>query len=537
MSTSESLGKLGRLSVIAPGARIRVLNAYLQQVVGATAMDTLTATLVPGAYRVTARIGAREVSQAVLVRAGGPPSEVRLEPAFDAAAPVDKTATINESHGELAWELTSGAPPAPGRLVVMLRGLRHRTMAEMPASAIGPTPTVRDQDGRVMSMPVPAEDPHHVRNPRAENRALGWAVDVAPGGCRIRWSVADGSPEVEHALWIAPESQTVLFVPQGPAGPVAAGASVHILPIGTPWDAYAAGTIAVEATLAVLRSGSTRQRLEVWQGILHDHGLAPMLSLLTLHEMVRSTGADVPRGLRRDTEQTLDRLRTVLGESPDVVALVATLNPSSLSDPVAWPPMLRTSHDLLLAAARSGRDVIAAGSLAERVTGQMYGSAPWHIYDPTGLDVAAPVAPAAVPPAALPAVRPPSGPFHSGEALEEYAVRPVDRGTWGPDTWERETGERETGERETGERDAGGRDTGERDTGERDTGERDAGGRRDYAEAPPPVAVERVRELLEMVGSAPGGGRVLEPDEVAERLGMTPRLAESCLEAMRARRD
>ncbi|MGB7981431.1 MAG: hypothetical protein WCF36_11640, partial [Candidatus Nanopelagicales bacterium] len=425
MSISEPPTTLGRLSVTAPGARIRVLDAFLRPVQGATAMDTLTAELDPGAYRITARIGAREVSRAVLVRADGPPSDVWLAPDFDAAAPVYTTATANESHGELASKLTSGTSTAAGRLVVILRGLRNRPMADLPAAATAPAPTVRDQHGEALTLPVPAEDPNHVWDPGQENRALGWAVDVGPGGYRVRWAMPDADTQVEHALWIAPHSQTILFVPQGPAGPVAAGASVHIVPTAVPWDAYASPTLAVEASLAVLRSGSIHQRVEVWKRVLADPSAPPMLGLLTLHEMVRSIGADLPSDLRRDAQRRLRQLRRTLGESPDVVALIATVAPSTVCAQVSWPPMLRASHTLLLAGERSGRDLIAPGSLLEQVTGQMYASAPWHIYDPSGLD-----GPASLPQPTPPAESPSAAPQYSGRPGGRSSAGPFDSGDW-----------------------------------------------------------------------------------------------------------
>src|SRR6476660_2953162 len=73
LSISEPPTQTGQLSVHAPGARIKVLDAFLRPVEGGAGTDTVTAHLTPGAYRVIARIGEREVSQPVLIRAGGEP--------------------------------------------------------------------------------------------------------------------------------------------------------------------------------------------------------------------------------------------------------------------------------------------------------------------------------------------------------------------------------------------------------------------------------------------------------------------------------
>ncbi len=52
--------------------RIKVLDAFLRPVEGGAGTDTVTTHLTPGAYRVIARIGAREVSQPVQISPTSP---------------------------------------------------------------------------------------------------------------------------------------------------------------------------------------------------------------------------------------------------------------------------------------------------------------------------------------------------------------------------------------------------------------------------------------------------------------------------------
>jgi hypothetical protein len=308
--------------------------------------------------------------------------------------------------------------------------------------------------------------------------------------------------------------QTLLFVPQGPTGPVPAAASVHLLPVGMGWDYSSDSSLEVEVVLAVLRANSTRRRTDTWQKVLADRTAPPMLTLLTLHDMARALGSDAAAWmpLLTDAKTAYDELRLTLGDAPDVLSLSflsdlvepgAPVGPEAPITQVSWPPMLRAAHDLLVAAERAGRDLIAGGSLAERVTGQMFASAPWHVYDPEGLDVV-PTLPPSPPPAVLP---PPVPPRPGGG----YGMWPPDPGLedagFGPHAWDvpREYAEAEPS----------------------------AEAPPVTASVPPPVAVQRVRDVLSMVASAPGVPPEMDSSEVAQRLGMTHRLAQSCMDLIR----
>ncbi|MGB7979406.1 MAG: hypothetical protein WCF36_01265 [Candidatus Nanopelagicales bacterium] len=179
--------------------------------------------------------------------------------------------------------------------------------------------------------------------------------------------------------------------------------------------------------------------------------------------------------------------------------------------------MLRASHNLLLAGERSGRDLIAAGSLLEQVTGQMYASAPWHVYDPSGLD-----GPARLPQPTPPAESPPAAPKYSGRPGGRSSAGPFDSGDWSRVEAQDHLGEGH--EADATQDELGGAFSVDHVGPPRSV--------HSAGLAPPPVAIERVRDLLGMVKSAPGGGGSVSPDEVAERLGMTARLARSCMDKL-----
>lgn len=383
MPTSEIAD--GHLQVRAPGARIDVLDAWLRPVPGAVASDDLDVPLAAGAYRVDARVGADLEHRLVLVRPGQV-ATVAIEVAFGASAPVAGTTTENEMHGYLADRLTGGGPG----LTVVVRGLRDAEMAPLDVGI-----EVLDVDGRRVPIPDPARD----SGDPATARAVGWTVPAGPGGYRLRWAVPGAEP-MEQSVWVAPGWQTVLFVPQGPRGPVPALGSVHLLAAGSRFDPHDRRAWAIENALTALESGRPApdgpRRTEDLRA--SDN---PMLMLLTVHLLLRSPTRSAAV---LDAVRTLD---AVLGPHPDVLALVRHLG---LRDAAGdWPPMLAVSLDLLLTAA-----AVPPGSLAEAVTGQRHAGGPLLLWDPSGLvtggggpAMSAPDRPggAPVPPVALDRVR------------------------------------------------------------------------------------------------------------------------------------
>lgn len=377
--TSSSRNR-GRLTVTAPGARIEVLDAFLRAVPGSGAVDGVSLALPAGAYRVSARIAGRQRSRTVLVRPGRTPTQVHLPVEFDTAAPVLETATLNEGHEALAQQLTAAPPPrgTTSRLVVVLRGLRERPMADLHV-----TPEIYDAAGASVEVPSPVEDALAAAYGE-QSRVVAWSLPLAPGGVRLRWQT--GAQTVETALWLARRYQTVLFVPQGPQGPVPAAASVHLVPLRSPWVGFDRRSREVEVALTRARSGTVRPDPAHWYRVLADPDSPVMLVLLGLHELVRAQGSGTARPARSPAVGgALARLHRVLAGCPDVEALEGALGGRASRQQVTWPPMLGASLDLLLAAERVGQDPIAAGSLAEEVSGQRYLAAPWLLWNPAVL--------------------------------------------------------------------------------------------------------------------------------------------------------
>jgi hypothetical protein len=400
MSSSDPVP--GRLVVRSPGAVLDVLDSWLEPLPDSGTVGELSLEVAPGTYQISARIGAREKIQLVVVRSGEP-IEIDIPVEFDAAAPVEGTTTANEAHGDLAHDLTG---PTLGRsataaswrsssLVLILRRLLDQEPAPLP-NTHAPF-DLFDQHGRPVYLPTPT------LARQVSDRippAVGWAVPLRPGGYRLRWVGPSGQP-VEHAVWLSSGWQTLLFVPQDARGPYLPEMSVHLLKTGRSWDRHSPGWLAVEAAFAALRE-SAAPAVDPRSADFVADADNPMLALLTLHSLGRARRAGVlgtalDQDLTKRAEGGIRQLRRSLGWHPDVAALAELWSTGSDDrrrvSSTPWPPLLADSLDLLLAA--EGRRpkiipalrVVPSRSLTEVVGGQRYASSPWLLWDPKGLPV------------------------------------------------------------------------------------------------------------------------------------------------------
>ncbi|GGI43887.1 hypothetical protein BCL57_000186 [Agromyces flavus] len=369
MSKSEARGSL---HVTAPGADIQVLDAYLRPVPDAKGVGAVQVTLPPGAYTVVSGLEGTSVSHDLLVRPGSS-NDVSLEVPLAPAAPVSRFPTANETHGELAHELSRARPPAgASALIIVLRGLRGHEMAPLEQS-----PEITDWDGAPIALPAPTFDPH-VQPPRA----VGWRVDLDPGAYRVRWTRIGAQP-AEHTAWAAPDRKTVLFVPQGQGGPDVAGMSMHLLARTRAYDPYRSQTETVERALSILRRGARRASLEDAERMLSAR--TPLTARLFAAAALATRADATSDRTRSRVADTVRRLHDELGDVPDVLALGRAVSESGVAGSADVPPMLSACMDLLLAADRDDPDVIPAGSLVETASGERYACRPWLLWRPLEL--------------------------------------------------------------------------------------------------------------------------------------------------------
>ncbi|MFE5672122.1 hypothetical protein ACFQ58_11015 [Agromyces sp. NPDC056523] len=405
MSPSE---KRGHLRITSPGADIQVLDAYLRPVPKASGVGNVNASLAPGAYTVVSTLEGASVSRDLLVRPGSD-EPVALDVPLVPAAPVYRLPTANETHGDLAREL-SRARPAVGTsaLVIVLRGLKGHDMAPLEQS-----PEISDWDGAPIVLPAPRfEEVRRRRSPRA----VGWRVDLEPGAYRVRWK-RTGTQPAEHTLWAAADRKTLVFVPQGASGPDVAGMSMHFLARTRAYEDGNPQTETVELALSILRRGARRRLLEDANRML---GARTPLTAQLFAAAALASHADAASDERVGPRlaAAVGRLHDELGDMPDVLALGRAVPASGVTGSSDVPPMLSACMDILLAADRDDPDVIPAGSVVETAAGEQYACRPWLLWRPLEVE-------------AFVASRASRQRWATEEALYIPAFRPADGGAGG----------------------------------------------------------------------------------------------------------
>lgn len=345
----------------------------------------LKMSLEPGVYRIQGRVGSAENTQLITL-APGAKEHRDLTVEFAASAPTYGTRTANETHGELAFRLSSklaanfgpgsgavlilrtlrDSPKAPlfGDLAVLLDS-RLRPVSEWSSEWI-PDPDHGTAIGRYGRL---TPGPYVLRTGRtaypgsapdsAEDRTEAYPGAVMEG----RWT-----EWTDQTLWLCAGWQTLVFLPNTPSGPDPRGASIHMVPLHEAWEPWDPTAMAVEAALAGLRDG-VMPAADAIKELAKEKRANPMLAILALH---RERDRWKPsKAYEKVLLGLLDRLRPA---HPDVLAAAARLTPMT----VPWPPMLRSAyrHCLLPADAQDGR-VLPAGSPAERVAAALRPSRSW----------------------------------------------------------------------------------------------------------------------------------------------------------------
>jgi hypothetical protein len=349
-----------------PGTLLRVFDSTLR--VLATGRDQLTADLRPGVYRIESRLGDARTSELVTI-APGADERHDLTVEFATAAPTYGTSTSYETHTDfatrLSLEVATGVGPKSGAVLV-LRNLAGRDRYPMRSSAV----TLLNQ----ALHPVSEWASDWVED-QAHDDITGRAGRLEPGPyvLRVEHSDRDGTVETaDQTIWLSPDWQTLVFIPNGPDGPDARAVSVHMGPLGARWQGYEPWALAAEAALAGLRDGVPSVPADLINFLLNSKFENPMLGILGMHALLVA-GAPEQR-LLRTVVQNLLRL---IPDHPDVQAL-AVLLPDAASQSVPWPPMLASSYRrCLLPADLDDPNVLPAGSPAERVAPYVLTAGPW----------------------------------------------------------------------------------------------------------------------------------------------------------------
>jgi hypothetical protein len=135
----------------------------------------------------------------------------------------------------------------------------------------------------------------------------------------------------------------------------------------------------VELTKLALEDGRAVIPSETLLQMVHDKFENPMLGILGAHGLFRS-------GERDSLRSVVENLRQLVGEHPDVESLSLALDGGSSIAEWTTPPMLSSSWSQVVGAATRQPDLVPAGSLAERVSTNLWGSSAWLIWLADSLD-------------------------------------------------------------------------------------------------------------------------------------------------------
>lgn len=342
-----------------PSVLITVTDEALTEV--AHGMGTMETTVAPGIYRIEQRFAGAVASQ--FVEVGTTAFTARLPlPRVPAPAPVERTVTTRAAHREatLRWSTESTHRRGRPSLMVLLRNLRRDWHLDPGALQI------TDGSGTA----VDGGEPGWRADPQQGWAA--WSGRLAPGGYRLRRREpsGDGLP-LAQALWVSEGWTTLVFVGNGPNGPLPQHATVEMAPLGTGWrPADEALNLAREAALSGLRQGmdltSERQLFPMLESGHPD----PFLGILGAHAMLLDRAPDLRR-----LDQVVRRLAPHVPGHPDLAALSTLFD--GAAPQVSSPPMLAASCQLLIRADGADPGVIKDGSTAERVAEHLVGRGVW----------------------------------------------------------------------------------------------------------------------------------------------------------------
>ncbi|GGS25743.1 hypothetical protein GCM10010252_75950 [Streptomyces aureoverticillatus] len=342
-----------------PSVLITVTDEAMREV--AHGMGTIETTLPPGLYRIEQRFAGAVASQFAEVGTDAFTERLPL-PRVPAPAPVERTATTHAPHREAALRWSREATHRRGAptLMVLLRNLRRGWRLDpyaLQITAESGEAVDGGEDGWQF-------DP--------QQGWAAWSGHLEPGGYRLRLREpsGDGLP-LAQALWVSEGWTTLVFVSNGPHGPLPQYASVEMAPTGAGWCPADEGlSLAREAALSGLRQGIDLISDQQLIPMLDSGRVDPFLGIVGAHAMLLDRGPDLER-----LDEVVRRLAPHVPGHPDVAALRTLLDGPPAQ--VASPPMLAASCRLLIRADGADPGVIKDGSVAEDVAEHLVGRGVW----------------------------------------------------------------------------------------------------------------------------------------------------------------
>jgi hypothetical protein len=365
-----------------------VVDAEFREV--AHGIGALDVNVLPGIYELRFQAGPQREKRLVSVAPGQIYQDTEIKVAFPSAAPIMGTSTSHEHQQAAAAEAsqtTTAAGVGAAGLVLMVRNVRdshHLVCDEATVAAL----ELRDSE----LAPVP-----EFASGWQLDSGSGWATwsaNLAPGGYALRVRRPPGRSEQEpvvfdQSVWLANGWQTLVFIPNGPHGPVPEAASVHMAELALEWSpGERVVSSALELALWGLREGRGVLPMDL-RPLLEGKFQNPMLGIIAAHSLLLHPEPD------------FELLGTVLGnlaglvpDHPDLTALLwleaekrsesrypddAQAPPATL---VGWPPLLHASYTALIRRDAHDESTIPDGSVAERAAAQLLSGGVWTSWEP-----------------------------------------------------------------------------------------------------------------------------------------------------------
>ena len=380
-----------------PAVRIEVLDAGYQ--VRAKGYGRLEALLPTGLYNVRYRAADAMAELPITLRPNEPFSlTVQPELRFASAAPLELTSTSREYHQAHARRLSAAPPVKKGSGALFFLFIRDLDPAgpDHPARGL----TLHGSDGKML---LRADRVLEVSTDEREARWAGRNIELDPGVYRLRLAL-QRRRAVEMSVVACPDWQTQVFLLRQPAPPDTGERPVLNLLDATqlmaarsrgfePREGVKQGRVApaevgedlrlAELARQALAHGRRAIGMEDLRALLDGKWHDPLLGIFGLHLLLMRSEGDldlVDRVIARLRHEILHPFR-----HPDVEALAAEAArrrniPIDVA-PVAHPPMLRRSWEMLVRATAHQRSLIVPGSLAARIADRLWGSGAWLVWE------------------------------------------------------------------------------------------------------------------------------------------------------------
>lgn len=366
-----------------PDDVITIWNGSGQEL--AREVHTLRIELPRGLYSVRTEFASRTRDEDIRVDR---PIDLLLPVGAYSAAPLTDTVTAHEYYTGPAVNFSRistrpDVPPdgtATARIMLFFRAFSRDTNVDL---AYADRLSLRDVHGNEVCSFKPGSAE---RDPQTGWVAL--SVKLRPGLYRLHY---DGKTPREIALRARNEWDIFWFVMVDEGEPRFDAMSAVLAAPGNGFHPADRAARAIDLGLWSLQNGVTAFPRDEMQALLTGKFDNPLSGVIGVHLLLRRTKLEPD-----EVKVPIECLRTLLGETPDVVALeiaashrFPSLWPNRPFAPQHDPPILRAGLQILYECCIDHPDLIAEGSLLERIAACRYGDSPWTTWDPRGLAVVA----------------------------------------------------------------------------------------------------------------------------------------------------